>query len=71
MGATELPNFRPADQLSIEDREHGADDSLSHEKGNTTRDEVEMSRMGKKQELRVSSSQCYSSIVTDFVTANV
>lgn len=51
MGATELPNYQHSE---VEIEEHGADDSLSHEKGNTTRDEVEMSRMGKKQELRVS-----------------
>lgn len=40
-------------ELSIVDREHGSDDSLPREKGNTSRDESEMSRMGKKQELRV------------------
>ncbi|CZT22711.1 uncharacterized protein RCC_08416 [Ramularia collo-cygni] len=54
MGATELPDHQHSDHLSIEDREHGSDGSVSHEKGNTTRDEVEMSRMGKKQELRAS-----------------
>lgn len=53
MGATELPEFQPADRLSVEDREHGPGGSLSNEKGNATRDEVEMSRMGKTQELRV------------------
>lgn len=53
MGATELPNLHPAHRLSIDDREHGADDGLSHEKNTTSRDEVEMSRMGKTQELRV------------------
>lgn len=52
MGEFEPTQVHAIDRSSFEDREH-SHESLSHEKGGNTRDEVDMSRMGKKQELRV------------------
>ncbi|SMR44927.1 unnamed protein product [Zymoseptoria tritici ST99CH_3D1] len=51
MGEFEPTQVHAIDRSSFEDREH-SHESLSHEKGGNTRDEVDMSRMGKKQELR-------------------
>lgn len=72
MGATELPKYQSSDDhVSIDDRGHGAAGSLSHEKGNTSRDEVEMSRMGKKQELRAGSPSPFTPSSADINPANV
>jgi hypothetical protein len=52
MGQYEPSQIRAVEQSSFEDPEN-SHEMLSHEKGGNTRDEVDMSRMGKKQELRV------------------
>jgi hypothetical protein len=53
MGHMEPQQNRSAAPPAYEDCDL-SHDNLAHEKGGNTRDEVDMSRMGKKQELRVS-----------------
>lgn len=57
MGATALPDFKPEDDISLEARQRdgngdGDGDGDIHDKGGTSADAADMSRMGKKQELR-------------------
>lgn len=52
MASTAMPEMKPEERLSME--ELGRDKSAAMQKGGTAVDDREMSRMGKKQELRVS-----------------
>lgn len=51
MGAPDLPDIHPADELSLENGDHVDEPHLA-EKGATSIDGADMSRMGKRQELR-------------------
>lgn len=51
MGAPELPDIHPADDISLEANDN-ADDPRLAEKGASSIDGADMSRMGKRQELR-------------------
>ena len=52
MASTEMPETKPEERISLD--EMGHDKTAVMQKGGTVVDEREMSRMGKKQELRVS-----------------
>lgn len=53
METTALPDFKPEDDVSVEARQHDADDDgITRHKGSTSMDAADMNRMGKTQELR-------------------
>lgn len=53
MGApTALPDVKPEDDVSLEALRNDGDGGVMHEKGGTSVDAADMTRMGKKQELR-------------------
>ena len=52
MASTEMPETKPEERISLDEMGHDKTDVM--QKGGTVVDEREMSRMGKKQELRVS-----------------
>lgn len=61
--ATPIPDMKPEDGISLEDHQHEVEAAVQ-EKGGTSNDGVEMSRMGKRQELRVSTANSFGATAT-------
>ena len=62
MTFTAMPEMKPEERLSVEEMHEDTSKANVQQKGGTRQDEREMVRMGKHQELRVSSRACLTMI---------